>query len=78
MLAETFGCRTHGVELRPEFAEEARVRVAERALANLVSIETADAAAYPLEPGAWDAALCLGASFVWGHVGDAASSLLPS
>ncbi len=46
--------------------------------AALVSIETADAADYPLEPEAWDAALCLGASFVWGHIGDAATALVPA
>ena len=43
-----------------------------------MSIETADAADYPLEPEAWDAALCLGASFVWGHIGDAATALVPA
>jgi SAM-dependent methyltransferase len=75
VLAEVFGCRIQGVELRPQFADDARTRVAERGLDALVSIETADAAAYPLEPEAWDAALCLGASFVWGHIGDAARVL---
>ena len=78
VLAEAFGCRIQGVELRPQFAEEARARVAERGLSALVSIETADAADYPLEPEAWDAALCLGASFVWGHIGDAATALVPA
>jgi SAM-dependent methyltransferase len=78
VLAEAFDCRIHGVELRPQFADEARARVAERGLGSLVSIETADAAAYPLEPESWDAALCLGASFVWGHIGDAAKVLRPA
>ena len=78
VLAEAFGCRIQGVELRPQFADEARARVAERGLGGLVSIETADAAAYPLEPETWDAALCLGASFVWGHIGDAATALVPA
>ena len=78
VLAEAFGCRIHGVELRPQFAAEARARVAARGLDELVSIETADAAAYPLEAEAWDAALCLGASFVWGHIGDAAGKLAPA
>jgi SAM-dependent methyltransferase len=78
VLAEAFGCRIQGVELRPQFAEEARARVAERGLGALVSIETADAAAYHLEPETWDAALCLGASFVWGNIGDAATALVPA
>jgi SAM-dependent methyltransferase len=78
VLAEAFGCRIQGVELRPQFADEARARVAERGLGGLVSIETADAASYPLEPEAWDAVLCLGASFVWGHIGDAATAIVPA
>ena len=78
VLAEAFGCRIQGVELRPRFADEARTRVSERGLGSLVSIETADAAAYPLEPETWDAALCLGAGFVWGHIGDAAAALTPA
>jgi SAM-dependent methyltransferase len=76
VLAEAFGCRIQGVELRPQFADEARARVAERGLGGLVSIETADAATFPLEPESWDAALCLGAAFVWGHIGDAAKALV--
>ena len=78
VLAEAFGCRIQGVELRPQFADDARARVAERGLGGLVSIETADAAAYAVEPESWDAALCLGASFVWGHIGDAAKALVPA
>jgi SAM-dependent methyltransferase len=78
VLAQAFGCRIHGVELRAQFADAARARVAERGLDDLVSIETADAADFPLEPAAWDAALCLGASFVWGHIGDAARMLTPT
>ena len=78
VLAEAFGCRIQGVELRSQFADEARARIAARGLDGLISIETADAADYPLEPEAWDAALCLGASFVWGHIGDAARVLAPA
>jgi len=78
VLAEAFGCRIQGVEVRPKFADDARTRIAERGLGDLVSIETADAAAYPLAPETFDAALCLGASFVWGHIGDAATALVPA
>jgi SAM-dependent methyltransferase len=78
VLAEGFSCRIQGVELRPQFADDARARVAECGLGGLVSIETADAAAYAVEPESWDAALCLGASFVWGHIGDAAKALAPA
>jgi SAM-dependent methyltransferase len=78
ILASTFGCNITGVELRPGFAGEARARVIASDLGSLVEIHTADGREYPLEPEAWDAALCLGASFVWGNIRDAAAALLPA
>ncbi len=65
LLASTFGCRILGIERAPEFVEAARERVAAAGVGDLVEIVEADAHAVELEPGAWDAALCLGASFVW-------------
>ncbi len=32
----------------------------------------------PLEPGAWDAVLCLGASFIWGTLAETAAVLHPA
>jgi SAM-dependent methyltransferase len=78
VLAETYGCRVTGVELRAGFADEARARVAARGLEMLVDIQTADAREYPLQPEAWDAALCIGAAFVWGTIGDAAAAMVPA
>jgi protein-L-isoaspartate O-methyltransferase len=78
VLARAFGCRIHGVEVSDAFAAEARRRVAEAGLAHLVDVELAEAASVELEPGTFDAALCIGAAFVWGHVGDAAAALLPA
>ena len=77
VLAETCSCRVVGVERRPAFAEEARRRVAERGLEQLVEIHTGDAREFTLEPEAWDAALCLGASFVWGAMAETAAALSP-
>jgi SAM-dependent methyltransferase len=78
ILAATFGCRILGVELRPGFADVARERMAEAGLTDLVEIRTGDASQLELEPEAWDAALCLGASFVWGTMVDAAPALAPT
>jgi SAM-dependent methyltransferase len=78
VLASEYGCHVTGVELREPFAAEARAAVQEQRLDALVTVETGDAAAFPLEPDAWDAALCLGASFVWGHIGEAVEALLPA
>ncbi len=78
LLAGTYGCRIVGVEVRPAFAAAARERVAAAGLDRLVEIHTADAAAFELEPAGFDAALCLGAAFVWGTIADAAAALAPA
>src|ERR1700704_4523862 len=65
LLASAFGCSVVGVERSPEFAATARERVAAAGLGERVEIVEGDAAAFPVEPGTFDAALCLGASFVW-------------
>jgi SAM-dependent methyltransferase len=77
ILARAHGCRVSGIEIRSEFAEEARRRAAAVGLASLVDVETGDASSLELEPEAFDAALCLGASFVWGTIADAAAALRP-
>ena len=78
ILARMYGCRIEGIEVRPAFAEEARARAAAEGLDSLITVETADAATVELEAGAYDAALCLGASFVWGTIADAAAVLRPA
>ena len=78
LLAGTFGCRIVGIEKQPAFAEEARRRAEERGLAALIEVETADAASVRPEPESFDAALCLGAAFVWGTIADAAAALRPT
>jgi SAM-dependent methyltransferase len=64
LLAETFGCRLTCVERAPEFVAEARKRTAAVGLEDRIEIVEADAADY--EPGRYDAALCLGATFAYG------------
>ena len=73
ILAATYGCRVHGIEIRPTFAEQARELAAAAGLDALVEVETADAATVQLEPESYDAAICLGAAFVWGTIADAAA-----
>ena len=43
-----------------------------------MEIRTADGAGIELEPDTLDAALCLGAAFVWGSIADAAAALRPA
>lgn len=74
ILAREFGCRIHGVDVSPVFIEAARRRIADAGLEKLISVEIMDAAQVSEWPSS-DAALCLGAAFVWGHIGDAAAVL---
>lgn len=75
ILAREFGCRIDGVDVSTVFVEAARRRIAEAGLENLISVEVGDAKQVVLEPDAYNVALCLGAAFVWGHIGDAAAAL---
>ena len=74
VLARAFGCRVHGIEVRAAFAEQARERIDAAGLANRIDVEVGDAS--QAELGSYDVALCLGAAFVWGHIGDAARALV--
>jgi SAM-dependent methyltransferase len=78
LLASTFGCSVLGIERAPEFVEAAQERVAAAAVGDLVEIIEADARAYPLEPDTWDAALCLGATFVWDDLAGTLAALTPA
>jgi hypothetical protein len=64
LLEREFGCRLTCVERAPEFVTAARERIEEAALEGRIELVEADAATF--EPGRYDAALCLGATFVYG------------
>jgi cyclopropane fatty-acyl-phospholipid synthase-like methyltransferase len=66
LLARTFECSIEGIELSPDFHATAVERAAERGLSHLVSFRLGDASQAELSDEAFDAALCLGASFVYG------------
>jgi SAM-dependent methyltransferase len=75
VLAHEFGCRIHGIDVSAKFIDAAQQRIAEAHLADRISVEVGDAAVVSFEPSSYDAVLCLGAAFVWGHIGDAAAAL---
>jgi SAM-dependent methyltransferase len=62
ILAGEFGCWITCVERSPEFVEAARRRATDR-----IDVIEADANDFEYEPGAYDAALCLGA-LPWGSM----------
>jgi SAM-dependent methyltransferase len=64
VLAREFGCRLTCVERAPEFVASARESVKGAGLEDRIELVEADAASFEL--GRYDAALCLGATFVYG------------
>jgi SAM-dependent methyltransferase len=78
LLARTFGCSVRGVEISHDFHSVAVERAAAAGLADRLTFELADGAAAAFEAGAYDAALCLGASFVFGGLADTVDALAPA
>lgn len=78
VLASAFGCRITCVERADEFVEVARGRTRDAGLDALIEIVHADASELPLEPNRYDAALCLGASFVWDGLAGTLAALVPA
>ena len=78
VLAAEYGCTILGVERAEEFVAAGRARIAKAGLGERIEIVEGDASAYPLEPEAWDAALCLGASFVYHDLEGTLEALTPA
>jgi SAM-dependent methyltransferase len=66
LWAEQFGIEGIGIDVREQACERARKKVSERGLTGRIEIVCGKGADYAFEPGAFDAATCVGASFVWG------------
>jgi SAM-dependent methyltransferase len=73
ILAREFGCRLTCVERAPEWVAVARERATDR-----IDVVELDANEFELEPGAYDAALCLGATFVYGGLVETIEALKPA
>ena len=78
LLAQAFGCRITCVERSAEFLAAARERLAAAGLETLTELVHADAREFPLERERYDAALCLGASFVWDGLAGTLAALAPA
>ncbi len=77
LLAQTFGCTVRGVEISPDFHAVAVERAASAGLKD-VRFELGDGATATHDPESYDAALCLGASFVYGSLADTVDALAPT
>lgn len=75
LLARSFGCHLTCVEQSDEFVDAARKGVAEAGVESLIELVTADAKDFHVDVGHYDAALCLGASFIWGGLAETVAAL---
>ncbi len=78
LLARAFGCEIEGIEIEPAFRDVAERRAEAEELSKLVSFRLAAAADVELDAEAFDAALCLGASFVYGDLAETVARLGPA
>ena len=78
VLAGSYGCSIEGIELSPDFRDVAVERIAAAGLSDRVSFRLGDASQEALAAEEYDAALCLGASFVWGDLARTLDALEPA
>ena len=76
--ASEFGARGTGVDISDVFTDAARQRAHELGVAERVVIEHADASTYRAEPGAYDIAACIGATWIGGGLGGTIDLLRPA
>jgi len=65
LWAEHFAVRGIGIDVREHACERARRKVSERALADRIEIVCGKGADYAFEEKSFEAATCIGASFIW-------------
>jgi cyclopropane fatty-acyl-phospholipid synthase-like methyltransferase len=75
LLASSFGCHVICVEQSKEFLAAARDRVSAADVGDLIELVHSDGKDFALERGGYDAALCLGASFIYGGLAETVSAL---
>jgi SAM-dependent methyltransferase len=66
LWAENFGISGVGIDIREKAVQRARAKIAGRGLAERLQIVHGSGADYRFEPGSFDFAACVGASFIWG------------
>jgi SAM-dependent methyltransferase len=66
LWAENFGISGVGIDIREKAIERARAKIAQRGLAKRLEVVQGKGAEYPFQPGSFDYAACVGATFIWG------------
>ena len=66
LWAKDFGISGVGIDIREKAIERARAKIAQRGLAERLEVVQGKGAEYPFQPGSFDYAACVGATFIWG------------
>ncbi|MCP3984781.1 MAG: class I SAM-dependent methyltransferase [bacterium] len=64
--ARRWNCSMVGVDISPYFVADARAKVEKAGLEDAIEIVESDGSEYSGKPSSFDAAVCLGASWIWG------------
>ena len=75
LWSEHYGAGGVGIDIRPQACERATRKMAERGLAERIQIVCGPGADYAYPPHSFDAAACIGASFIWGSFPEALAAL---
>ncbi len=73
--ARRWGCHGVGVDLSTDFAADARAKVEAAGLTRTIEIVEANGRDYDAPPESFDAAICLGASWIWEGLGGTLDAL---
>lgn len=66
LWAEEFGINGIGIDISEDFCDRARKKLAMKGLLDQIEIVCSNGADYVFEEGAFDAATCIGATFIFG------------
>jgi SAM-dependent methyltransferase len=66
LWAENFGIAGIGIDIRQKAIERAWAKIVQRGLADRLQVVQGKGAEYHFEPGSFDYAACIGATFIWG------------
>lgn len=75
IFAREFGCYVTAVEPYADFLEDGRRHVGDAGLSDRFEFIAAKAADLAVEPGRYDACMCLGATWAWGNLGETLDAL---
>lgn len=75
LWAKEFGITGVGIEFREACCKRARKKISRQGLVDSLQMIHKDASKYRFRKGAYDVAICLGASFIWGGFGPTLENL---